>query len=81
MQVQLNIIGNKEQDTEKNFFIVEGLTTYLLVDNDYGAHDGQIEQEARDGACEEVVRRADYHIVLELIAAPAQARPRLELSL
>ena len=46
--------------------------TYFLVNDDYRAHDGQIEEEPGDGAGEKIARRADYHVMFELVAAPAQ---------
>ena len=46
--------------------------TYFLVNDDYRAHDWQIEEETSDCAGEKIARCTDYHVMFDLVAAPAK---------
>ena len=46
--------------------------TYFLVNDNYRAHDWQIEEETSDCAGEKIARCTDYHVMFDLVAAPAK---------
>ena len=53
--------------------------TYLLVDDDNCAHQGQIEQEPSERAYEQVAKRRNDHGVLCLVAPAANRGSRLDV--